>query len=49
MCRRHIVSITSHKERSVGVEANALKIGVLERRDFYLGNILSNQKIIGML
>ena len=36
MCRRHIILITPHKERSVGTIANPLKISVSERRDLYL-------------
>ena len=35
MCRRHKISVTPHKERSVGVIKNALKISVSERRDLY--------------
>ena len=45
MCRRHIISITPHKERSVVVKINILKISVSERRDLFLGNILSCQYI----
>ena len=43
MCRRHIISITPHKERSVGMVTIPLKNGVSERRDLYLNKTLSTQ------
>ena len=46
MCRRHIISITPHKERSVGTKTNTTKICVSERRDLYLGNIKQSNKMI---
>ena len=45
MCRRHMLSITPHKERSVGTRINSQKISVSERRDLYLGNLKQSIKI----